>query len=192
MSIAGGIDRAVERGAAVGCSAIQIFTKSSNQWAARPLPDEEITRFKDARAAHGIATVLAHDSYLINLCSPDDVLWERSVEACSIELERCGRLGIETLVVHPGGHMGQGEEFGMRRLAQAIDRILDRLPGHEAVYQFWSANHWRPLVNGYSGYYPQTYFDTLFAMVRFPDDESTAASTAATWSSSVADADPSP
>ena len=51
---------------------------------------------------------------------------------------------------------------------------VDRLPGHEAVYQFWSANHWRPLVNGYSGYYPQTYFDTLLAMVRFPDDESIA------------------
>jgi len=129
MSIAGGIDLAIERGASIGCTAIQLFTKSTSQWAARPLPDDEVGRFKAARVRSGIASVMAHDSYLINLCSPDDALWEKSVEACHLELQRCERLGIETLVVHPGGHMGQGEDFGVRRLAQAIDVIHARLPG---------------------------------------------------------------
>jgi deoxyribonuclease-4 len=76
--------------------------------------------------------VVAHDSYLINLCSPDDVLYEKSIEACLLELQRCDRLGIETLVVHPGGHMGQGEEFAMRRLAAAIDSVHDRMPDRGA------------------------------------------------------------
>ena len=129
MSIAGGVDLAIERGAAIGCTAIQVFTKSNNQWAARPLPEEEVLRFRAERARRGIGEVVAHDSYLINLCSPDDVLYEKSIEACLLELQRCERLGIETLVVHPGGHMGQGEEFGMRRLAAAIDVIHGRAPG---------------------------------------------------------------
>ncbi|MBI1949832.1 MAG: hypothetical protein HYS34_00525, partial [Acidobacteria bacterium] len=69
MSIAGGVDLAIERGAAIGCTAIQVFTKSNNQWAARPLPEEEVGRFKTERARRGIGEVVAHDSYLINLCS---------------------------------------------------------------------------------------------------------------------------
>ena len=128
MSIAGGVDLAIERGASIGCTAIQMFTKSSNQWAARPLPEEEVDRFRAERASRGIGPVVAHDSYLINLCSPDEALYEKSIEACLLELQRCDRLGIETLVVHPGGHMGQGEEFGMRRLAGAIDVIHSRVP----------------------------------------------------------------
>jgi deoxyribonuclease-4 len=128
MSIAGGVDRAIERGLSIGCAAIQMFTKSNNQWAARPLPGDEVLRFRSERARLGDLPVVAHDSYLINLCSPDDLLYEKSVDACRLELERCARLGIETLVVHPGAHMGQGEEFAIRRIAGAIDRIHDRVP----------------------------------------------------------------
>jgi len=128
MSIAGGIDKAVERGAAIGCSALQIFTKSSNQWAARPLPADETERFRDSLRRSGMTHVVAHDSYLINLCSPDDTLWRRSIEACAGELERCALLGVPWLVTHPGGHMGQGEEFGIRRMAEAIDAVHARVP----------------------------------------------------------------
>jgi deoxyribonuclease-4 len=128
MSIAGGVDLAIERGASIGCTAIQVFTKSNHQWAARPLPEEEVVRFRTERARRGIGEVVAHDSYLINLCSPDDGLYEKSVQACLLELQRCDRLGIETLVVHPGGHMGHGEEFAMCRLAGAIDVIHGRVP----------------------------------------------------------------
>ena len=132
MSIAGGVDRAVERGAAVGCTALQIFTKSSNQWAARELPDEEVERFRTALRHNGIDRVVAHDSYLINLCSPDDALWRRSIEACALELERCVRLGIPWLVAHPGGHMGRGETYGVARMAEAIDAIHARVPAEGA------------------------------------------------------------
>ena len=128
MSIAGGVDLAFERGAAIGCSAIQIFTKSNNQWAARPLPDDEIARFLEGRARTGIAPVVAHDSYLINLCSPDDAQFARSVDAFAEELARCDRLGIEDLVTHPGSHMGRGPEFGIGRLVEAIDEVHRRLP----------------------------------------------------------------
>jgi len=132
MSIAGGVDLAIARGVSIGCTAIQLFTKSNSQWAARPLPEDEVLRFRSERARLGSFPVVAHDSYLINLCSPDDVLYEKSVDACGLELERCARLGIETLVVHPGGHMGQGEEFAIRRMAAAIDRIHDRVPRSDA------------------------------------------------------------
>jgi len=132
MSIAGGLDLAVTRGAAIGCTAIQIFTKSSNQWAARPLSDDEAARFREQVRSTGIDPVVAHDSYLINLCSPDDRLWTRSIDACVLELQRCERLGVPWLVAHPGGHMGQGEEFGIRRMAEAIDTIHDRVPSRRA------------------------------------------------------------
>jgi len=128
MSIAGGVDRAIARGAAIGCTAVQIFTKSSNQWAARPLGDEEAARFKEERARAGIEQVVAHDSYLINLCSPDDRLWQKSIDGCAEELERCRRLGVAWLVAHPGGHMGEGEPFGIRRMADALDAIHERVP----------------------------------------------------------------
>jgi deoxyribonuclease-4 len=132
MSIAGGIDLAVERAAAVGATALQVFTKSSNQWAARPFADGEPQRFREAVRQAGITRVVAHDSYLINLCSPDDALWEKSIGACALELGRCVALRIPWLVTHPGGHMGQGEEFGIRRMAEAIDRVHARVPGREA------------------------------------------------------------
>lgn len=132
MSIAGGVDLAVQQGAAIGCSAIQIFNKSSNQWAARPLREDEVARFRAARTRAGIEPVVAHDSYLINLCSPDEALYRRSIDALLEELERCERLGVDWLVVHPGGHMGQGEDFGIRRMAGAIDEIHGRLSGAPA------------------------------------------------------------
>lgn len=128
MSIAGGLDLAIERGAALACTSIQMFDKSNNQWAARPLGDDEVGRFRAARARTGIGPVVAHDSYLINLCSPDDALYAKSIGAVVEELERCRRLGVDWLVVHPGGHMGQGEDFGVRRMAAAIDEIHKRVP----------------------------------------------------------------
>jgi deoxyribonuclease-4 len=129
MSIAGGMERAVERGAAIGCAAIQIFTKSSNQWAARPFEPGEPERFRETRARLGIGPVVAHDSYLINLCSPDDALFEKSIAACSEELRRCDLLGVEDLIVHPGSHLGRGVEYGVARMAEAIDELHARLPG---------------------------------------------------------------
>jgi deoxyribonuclease-4 len=132
MSIAGGLEKAVERGVALGCTAIQLFTKSNNQWAARPIGDDEARRFKDALGASGLSHVVAHDSYLINLCSPDETLWRKSVEALTHELERCALLGVPWLVIHPGAHMGAGEGPAIRRMAEAIDAVHARVPAGEA------------------------------------------------------------
>ena len=132
MSIAGGFDRAVERAAAVGCTALQIFTKSSNQWAAKPIAADEPEKFRAGLERAGIRRVVAHDSYLINLCSPDDKLWNKSIDACALELQRCEALGVPWLVAHPGGHVGQGEEFGIRRMSEALDEIYTRVPTRAA------------------------------------------------------------
>jgi deoxyribonuclease-4 len=131
MSIAGGVDLAIDRGAAIDCSAIQIFTKNSNQWAAKPLADDAVRRFKEQQHLTGMR-VVAHDSYLINLCSPDDHLYRRSIEACAAELERCARLGVPWLILHPGGHMGRGEEYGIGRMAEALDAVHRQVPASDA------------------------------------------------------------
>jgi deoxyribonuclease-4 len=123
MSISGGLENAVVRGQEVGCEALQIFTKNSNQWQAKPLTAAEATAFRDACQAAGIGPVIAHSAYLINLAAPDEALYEKSVQAFLDELQRCELLGIPYLVVHPGAHMGTGEERGLRRIAAAIDRI---------------------------------------------------------------------
>ena len=123
MSISGGVEKAVVRGQEVGCEAMQIFTKNSNQWKAKPLSAIEAIAFRDACQAAGIGPVIAHSAYLINLAAPDEALYEKSIQACLDELQRCEVLGIPYLVVHPGAHMGTGEAQGLQRIAAAIDRI---------------------------------------------------------------------
>ncbi len=122
MSVAGGLDQAPLRGRAVGCEVAQIFTKNSNQWAAKPLAPDEIERFKQAQAEAGVPVLMAHDSYLINLCAEGDLL-AKSEAAFREELERCEALGIPYLVTHPGAHLGAGEEEGLRRMAAVLDRV---------------------------------------------------------------------
>ncbi len=126
MSIAGGVDRAILRGHSIGCEAIQIFTKSNNQWRAAPLTDDTLVRFHANQQATGIGPVVGHDAYLINLASPDPALWRKSVDAFVEEMERAGRMGLPYLVTHPGAHTGAGEEVGVRRVAQALDEIHER------------------------------------------------------------------
>lgn len=113
-------------------TSFQIFTKNANQWNAKPLDAAVIDRFRaDLDANPQIKTVVAHDSYLINLASPDDAAWEKSIAALQYELERCDQLGIPYLVSHPGAHMGTGVDAGTARVAEAINLIHDRLPNGE-------------------------------------------------------------
>ena len=132
MSIAGGVELALQRGASIDCTAVQLFTKSSNQWAAKPLSEKSVRLFHEALDGGRITHVVAHDSYLMNLCSPDDALWRRSIDACAEELERCAVLRIPWLIAHPGGHMGRGEEYGIARMAEAIDRVHERVAAENA------------------------------------------------------------
>jgi deoxyribonuclease-4 len=123
VSIAGGVQLAVQRGADLGCSAIQIFTKNATQWRAKPLSETEIREFKSARERTGIM-VVAHGSYLINIGSPESGLWRRSVAALKEETRRAGQLGIPFLVIHPGAHKGAGEKQGLGRVISGLNRVL--------------------------------------------------------------------
>ena len=133
MSIASGVDKAFDRAEKAGCDSLQIFTKNSNQWNAKPLEDETIEAWKRREQETGIWPVVAHDSYLINLASPDDDLWEKSINAFRIELERCQQLGIRYLVTHPGSHMGTGEQVGLARVSEALNRLHDNLPNLDVL-----------------------------------------------------------
>jgi len=127
MSIAGGMPEAIARARAVEASALQVFVKSSNQWAARPFAPGEVEAYRKAAVEAGLERhTLAHASYLINLASPDDALWEKSVAGFRVELDRCDALGIPWLVVHPGAHVGSGVPFGIARVAEALRRVLPK------------------------------------------------------------------
>lgn len=128
MSIAGGVDKSLILGKTVDCDAIQIFTKSSRQWAAKPYTKEEIELFDLNRKATGITTIIAHDSYLLNLGSPDDTLRKRSVAAFIDELERSEILGVSNLVAHPGSHVGAGEDQGIKTIAHSLDEVHKACP----------------------------------------------------------------
>jgi len=130
MSIASGVDKALLLGKTVDCDAIQIFTKSSRQWAAKPYTKEEIELFDLNRKATAITTVIAHDSYLLNLGSPDDALRKRSLGGFIDELERCEILGVSNLVAHPGAHVGAGENEGIKTIARSLDEAHKACPGY--------------------------------------------------------------
>jgi deoxyribonuclease-4 len=130
MSIAGGLFRALERGREVGCHAVQIFLKNQRQWAAKPLAADEIRAFGTARRATAIRHVFAHSSYLINLGNPDPALWSHAVAAFTDELERAEALGLSSVVIHPGSHMGAGIETGLARVTAALDESLARTAGY--------------------------------------------------------------
>jgi len=128
MSIAGGVDKAIDRGEALGCTAIQIFTKNATQWKARPLGTEEVADFKRKRSESGML-VVAHDSYLINLGSPDPALWKKSVAAFLHEMERAEALELPYLVMHPGSHKDAGVQRGLRAVIKAFNDLLGSTSG---------------------------------------------------------------
>lgn len=128
MSISGGVDSAFDRGEEVGCDAMQIFTKNNNRWNAPPLEKKTVDRYHLRQEETGIAPVVAHTAYLLNLASPKDDLWERSLEALVDEMERCELLAIPNLVLHPGSHTGSGEDAGIARVSEALNRAHERMP----------------------------------------------------------------
>jgi deoxyribonuclease-4 len=124
MSIAGGIYRAFERGARANCRTIQVFLKNSNRWEAKPLTDQDQVLFRQAQSTHQIHPILAHDSYLINLASPNDRIYLKSIKAFIEELKRAAFLGIPYLVLHPGAHTGSGVEAGLTRVVHALNQAM--------------------------------------------------------------------
>lgn len=133
VSIAGGIDQAVARATTLGCTAMQIFTKNASQWRAKPLAESEAQAFRSALVQSKIRAVLAHDSYLINLAAPPGENRDKSLAAFRDELERCALLGVPYLVMHPGAHLGDGEEVGINRVAAAFRDIFSAAPPEVTV-----------------------------------------------------------
>lgn len=121
MSIAGGVSKAFERAQSIDCTCMQIFTRNQNQWQSKPLDVQEIARYQALAQSTGIAPVVAHASYLINIGSPDPALWAKSADALRVELERAEQLDILGVVFHPGSHMNTSEAEGLDRIARGID-----------------------------------------------------------------------
>ncbi len=133
ISIAGGIDQAIYRGESIGCTAIQIFTKSNRQWFGKPLTQENINAFKQAWKQSNIQSVITHASYLINLGSSNPETVSKSAKALSDELKRCDQLGIPYLVLHPGSHGQNSEEHALQQVAQQLDEVFKATPGKTTI-----------------------------------------------------------
>jgi deoxyribonuclease-4 len=128
MSIAGGYEKALLAAQAHQCEAVQLFTKSSNQWKAKELTADEIRTFRRTLRQSGLRQTLAHDCYLINLASPDEQLYRRSVEAFLVEVRRAEALGLRYLVTHPGSPTDGDKQAGLERVARGLDEVHERTP----------------------------------------------------------------
>ncbi len=133
VSSAGGVAAAPQRGGQLRANAIQLFTKTPNQWRERVLDADEVARFRSAVMRHKLEAVVAHDSYLINLASPDPVLRARSIESFRKELERSRTLGLRAVVSHPGNYMDEREP-GLERNARGYAECLAAVPGDLEVW----------------------------------------------------------
>ncbi len=161
VSTQGGVALGPARGAAIGATAIQVFTKTPNQWREPSLTAADAAAFRTALAANGIRAVVSHDSYLINLASPDETLRARSMQAFAGELERCRALGIPWVVSHPGNYIDD-RAAGLGRNARAYAECLARVPGDVGV-----------LIEGTAG--AGTALGSSFAELRTLRDELPAA-----------------
>jgi deoxyribonuclease-4 len=128
MSIAGGVSHALDRAAQVGSNAVQVFTKNNRQWIGPPIDDQDILRWHEQKAALHVEYAVSHASYLINLASAKDDLWQKSMLAHADELLRAHAYAIPHVVLHPGAHTGSGVEYGVARIAEALNRIHELTP----------------------------------------------------------------
>lgn len=127
VSIAGGVKNAPLNGEKIGCKAIQIFTKNQRQWKAKPYEKEEIEEYFNNLNKVKIKKVVAHTSYLINLASPTEEIFEKSIDALIDDLERCNSLKIPFTIIHPGSHLGEGVNKGIERIVIGIERVFEKV-----------------------------------------------------------------
>jgi deoxyribonuclease-4 len=129
VSTAGGIWTAVDRAEAIGCDAVQIFTQSPRAWRPTNHTDESLALFRERRAAVGLGAVVCHALYLLNLASPDDALYDRSLESLLHTIGIAVAIEADAVVLHVGSHLGSGFETGLERAAPALERALERCEG---------------------------------------------------------------
>jgi deoxyribonuclease-4 len=128
MSISGGVHLAPGRGVAADCGVIQLFTTNANQWRGKMPTDLDAALFREKREESGLHEVVSHDIYLINLASAPGEVRDKSMAAFREEMERCSRLGIDKIVMHPGSHLGEGEETGIKRIVNSFDELFSATP----------------------------------------------------------------
>jgi deoxyribonuclease-4 len=124
ISIAGKIYEAVDRAAALSCDTFQIFSRNPRGWTAKLLEEPDVVEFRQRRKESGMAPVAVHIPYLINLGSPDDALYHKSIQSYIEDIRRADFLGAEYFVTHLGSHRGKGEEFGLKRIADGLQTAL--------------------------------------------------------------------
>src|SRR3954452_21531603 len=128
VSIGGGVHRAIERSCSISCTAMQIFVKNNMQWFARPLEKAEISAFLEHAQRAELASVFAHANYLINLAATNPQFHANSLRALAEELIRADQLELPFLVLHPGAHLGAGDEAGLERIVASIDAVFAVIP----------------------------------------------------------------
>jgi deoxyribonuclease-4 len=153
LSIAGGLSRAITEARRLGMDTVQLFTHSPSQWGVKaaepvrrgtgksqgsewvgaPLTREQVRKFQKAIADSALRFPTAHDSYLINLAAADEMLWRKSIAGFAWELRRAEQLGLSYLVMHPGSHVGQGEEAGLKRVAEGLNEVLAQVPAGQVM-----------------------------------------------------------
>jgi deoxyribonuclease-4 len=124
MSIAGGFDKAIERGESIDCTAIQIFTKSNRQWHAKPIEESDSKKFIEAWKKSSIQSIVVHATYLINIASADKNNYQKSIQALKMEIMRCDQLSIPYLILHPGAYSQSTAQEGISRIVDALDEVL--------------------------------------------------------------------
>jgi deoxyribonuclease IV len=128
VSTAGGVHTAIQRACSIGCTAMQIFVKNNMQWFANPFTPAEIAGFCEHPERGSIQSLFGHSGYLINLAATNDEFHEKSLRSLREELVRADQLQLPFLVLHPGAHMGAGEEPGLRKVVSSIDAVFASIP----------------------------------------------------------------
>ncbi len=136
VSTSGGVSTIFERGRSIGANALAFFSKNNNRWKGKELTPEIISEFEELRRQSDGAPLMIHTSYLINLAASSEQILERSINGMIDELERASKLGVTSVVLHPGAHMGAGPRDGIDRVARSMNRVHEALPGSEVVTLF--------------------------------------------------------
>lgn len=126
VSAAGGVDKAIERAQELGAESMQLFTQSPLQWRGRPIGMNEAENFRRSLLAGSVKTAISHAPYLINLAASDEYTRKQSVNALIAEVERCGMLGVDATVVHPGSSRGTARDEAIARTAESVREVLKR------------------------------------------------------------------
>lgn len=132
-SVSGGIHKAFERASSIGATTMQVFVKNASQWYGKPCTEEDVSKYREAEGQTTIHPVIAHAAYLINLCAANPAIRKKSREGFLDELRRCEMLGIKALVVHPGAHVGAGEDEGIKCIAESLNVMHEQTKGFRTL-----------------------------------------------------------